>query len=327
MPAARFMLATPANPGAIAVIQLSGDVERVLAALTGRGGWPPGRLRLVSFDGIDEGLAVRLGPSTAQLMPHGGPRVVQRIMARLVELDAAPERDRPFGARELYPEAEDEVEALALAALARASSPLVIDALLDQPRRWRHDAGPLTADDLARSRSLDRLVTPPLVVAAGPPNVGKSTLANRLLGRPMSIELDHPGTTRDYTVARMELAGLVVDWHDTPGLRRADDAIEHEAIEVASRLLDRADFILALTDAAHDWADLPRAADLRVATKSDLGRRPGADLAISALTGAGLAELVRSIRDRLVPPADLDHPGRWLFDERLAGQVGRKTGI
>jgi tRNA U34 5-carboxymethylaminomethyl modifying GTPase MnmE/TrmE len=313
--ACRVLRATAPQPGAIAVLQLIGDVRPVLEAMTGVGSWPTGRSRLVRLDDIDDGIAVRLTDHTAQLMPHGGPRVVQRVIdwltrrgVDLVAADASPP--------EAYPEARDRFEALALAAVARAASPLAVDLLLDQPRRWRQSAE-LTDEDRARSRRLDRLVAPPTVALAGPANVGKSTVSNALLGRSMSIAADGPGTTRDYTSGRIELAGLTVDWHDTPGLDEPGDAIEAEAVNLARALLDRADFVIAMTDAEQRWPRLPRAPDLRVAGKADLRQRDDADLSVSATTGAGIPELVATVRDRLVPPADLEHPGPWLFDPRL----------
>ncbi|MHC4220502.1 MAG: GTPase [Planctomycetota bacterium] len=311
----RVLRATAPQPGAIAVLQLIGEVEPVLEALTGIGDWPPGRARLVRFDDLDEGIAVRLADDLAQLMPHGGPRVVQRMFEWLAHEGVATDVDAAEP-EEMYPEAQDRYEALALAATARAASPLAIDLLLDQPRRWRL-VETLTDEDRARSQRLDRLIQPPVVALAGPANVGKSTLSNTLLGRCMSIAAEGPGTTRDYTAGRIELAGLVVDWHDTPGLREATDAIESKAVELARRLLQRADFLIAMTDAEHDWPVLPRTADLRVAGKRDVVRRDDADLSVSATIGTAIPEFVTAVRDRLVPPADLEHPGPWLFDSRL----------
>ena len=305
---------TAPAPGAIAIVHLRGSVESALAALTGRDDWPPGTARLAAFDEIDEGIAARLDDLTAQLMPHGGPRVVQRLIAKLESLGGRPGGDDPLAA---YPEAEDRIEACMLRTLARAASPLAIDLLLDQPRRWRDDARVVDDATRARSRRLDRLVVPPVVVIAGPPNVGKSTLGNALAGRNVSMEADLPGTTRDYVGARIELAGLVVDLYDTPGRRATGDAIERRAIEIAEGLVARADLLVALTDCEHDWPDLPREADLRVASKADLGRRADADLAISATKGSGMDGLVAAMRDRLVPPADVADAGRWLFDRLL----------
>ncbi len=315
-PACSVVLMTAMRPGAIAILQLAGDVEPVLAAMSGRGPWPVGCARLAGLGSIDQGIIARPAAGVAQIMPHGGVRVVQRLLAWLAERGVERRGAADADPEALFPEARDGFEALALLATARAASPLAVDLVLDQPRRFRAGARP-GPSDLERSRRLNRLIDPPLVVIAGPANVGKSTLSNALLGRSMSIAADAPGTTRDYTCGRVELAGLVVDWHDTPGLRAAPDAIEARAVELAMRLLERADLVVAMTDQAHGWPTLPRPADLRIAGKCDLGRRDDADLCVSALTGDGIDSLVSAVRDRLVSPADLAHPGPWLFDDRL----------
>ena len=325
----RAVVATAPAPGAIAVIELFGSVVPVLADLAGSAGrgdddWPVGRVRLTAIGDIDTGLTGRAAEDVALVMPHGGPRVVQRLVRRLEESGVRVDTPASIDPRRLYPEARDEPEALMLAALARAVSPLAVSLLLDQPSRWRA-AKEFTADDDARSRRLDRLLDPPLVVLAGRPNCGKSTLSNALLGRAASIARDEPGTTRDYTSGLVDLGGLVVRWHDTPGLRPAREPAEREAIVLARRLMARADLIVALGDAEHDWPEserpadgrVARPADLRVASRADLQTRPGADLAVSARTGAGMPELVTAVRDRLVSRDDLAHPGPWRFDERL----------
>jgi tRNA modification GTPase len=319
----RFIQMTGPLPGAIGIVQLHGNVQRLLRELTGQAEWPIGRAKLVRFADVDEGLAVRLASDIAQLMPHGGPRVMQRLDDLLRAHGAIPAGGDERSPRELYPEADDAYEAIALAMIARAASPLAIDLLLAQPAIWRAmNKSPgefLTDEDRARSQRLNRLIDPPLVVLAGPPNVGKSTLSNALVGRSMSIAVDMPGTTRDYTVARIELAGLVVNWHDTPGLRETNDPIEAKAIELAGRLMERADLLLEITDREHDWPTLPRDADVRIASKCDLSRRDDSDVAVSAMTGQGMADLVRIVRDRLVTPSDLDAATHrpWLFDDRL----------
>lgn len=313
-----FITMTGPLPGAIGIIQLHGEVHRLLYEVTGIHKWPVGRSRLVCLRDIDEGLVVRLDDAVAQVMPHGGPRVKQRLQALLEEIGAKQVTQDDVPPAEVYPEAEDAFEAIALLTLSRATSPMAIDLLLEQPEIWRATTG-VTDADRRRSERLNHLIDPPLVVLAGPPNVGKSTLSNALLGRSMSIAVDMPGTTRDYTAARIELSGLVVKWHDTPGLRETGDAIEAKSIELARRLMEQADLLLAITDAEHDWPTLPREPDMRIASKQDVSAREDADVLLSAATGEGIKELVRLVRDRLLPPDDLAAAKvrPWVFDPRL----------
>ncbi len=316
-------LLTARTPGAIAIVQLHGDVVPLLLQVTSVSDWPIGRMRLVNLAGVDEGLAVRLGESIAQFMPHGGIRVIERLMQKLLELGVKLQRVVDADPKALYPEAADSYEAMALAALARAASPQAIDLLLRAPAAWRALQGqPLSEMEQARSQRLNRLIDPPLVVVAGPPNVGKSTLSNLLLGRSMSLAVDMPGTTRDYTSALIELRGLVVRWHDTPGIRRSDDPIEMKAIELARVLIEQADLLVSISDAENDWLgppDLPRKADLMVVNKVDIAGRSDGDLQVSARTGEGIADLVQVVRDVLVPPEDTAAviPERWIYDPRL----------
>ncbi len=315
----RLILATAPRPGALAILQLLGDVEPVLREISGKDDWPVGCTRLATFSDIDEGMVVRLRDDVAELIPHGGMRVQQRLIAWLQTLGIELVESNNCDPMDLFPEAEDELEAIMLHALSRAQSPLAVELLLDQPRRWREVPAEtaFTDQDHARWMRLNRLINPPHVVVCGQANVGKSTLSNALMGRALSLEADMPGTTRDYTAGRLDLAGLVVDWHDTAGLRSTDDPVETRAIELSRHLMAQADLLIALTDAEHDWPDLPRSAELRVANKSDLAARSDADLNISALTGEGMAEFVSAVRDRLVFPTDLTDPSPWRFDERL----------
>ena len=87
-----------------------------------------------------------------------------------------------------------------------------------------------------RDLRLRRLITPARVVVTGPTNAGKSTLLNALAGRAVAIAHHTPGTTRDAVAARIDLAGLVVDWFDTPGVRPDMDPIERAAAELAQRM-------------------------------------------------------------------------------------------
>lgn len=310
----RVVVTTGPNPGAIGLVQVLGPgVVGLLRQLTTIDPWRPGRLRLVDFGGIDQGLAVLLRDDWAQLMPHGGPRVMQKLVERLLELGAVYESAPP--ARQVYPEADSACEAEMLVLLAKATSPAAIDLLLAQPRLWRQWAlapGDDGAAILARSDRLDLLVEPPAVVVVGLPNVGKSTLTNQLLGRAASVVADLPGTTRDWVAGLAELGppdqAVAVRWLDTPGLRRSADPIEQSAIELARRAIEQAAVLIAMRDARTDWpeaAQLPRRPDLWVLNKvddapADYGRgerdRP---LSISALNGSGVGKLERLVLARL----------------------------
>ena len=128
-----------------------------------------------------------------------------------------------------------------------------------------------------------------LVVLAGPPNVGKSSLLNALLGERRAIVSSAAGTTRDSIEEGVEIGGWPVRLVDTAGLRATSDAVEAEGVDRAEALIAQADLVLAL-DCDHPGA-------LRLHAKCDLG--PGEGLPVSALTGEGLAELRAEIAARL----------------------------
>lgn len=344
-------LMTAPNPGAIAIVQLHGaGAAAMLRDLTATHDWPPGRVRFVSLAGIDDGCAVLLRDGSqgmAQVMPHGGLRVVQKLIDALVDRNCT--YCNEMSTRELYPEATNDLEADMLAALARAASPAAIDLLLAQPDLWRnyganrvseitHDQRDVIA---LRSQTLDRLIDAPCVVVVGRPNVGKSTLTNRLMGRSASLVADLPGTTRDWVGGLVELSprpavqnpesAVAVRWLDTPGLRDSDDPIEQRAIELARQVVGGADVLIAMRDADCDWPDpsgLPGAVDLHVVNKSDLSnvRRdndPADVLHVSALTGEGLDELQGRILDRLAL-SEISSASLWAFSPRLRDLI--RTG-
>lgn len=342
----RVTLATANTPGAVAIILLHGPgVADVLSGLTSKNDWPHRRVRLCDFAGIDEGLAVLLHGEAAQLMPHGGPRVVQKLVEHLTRQLGCAYDSRP-DTRALYPEADSPIEADVLDAIARASSPAAIDLLAAQPALWaarlKLDRLPPEQNQLIldRSRTLDRLINPPTVVVVGPPNAGKSTLTNALMGKAVSLVADLPGTTRDWVGGLVELSAdqtntntsshaVAVHWLDTPGLRASDDPIEQRAIALARQQVERADVLIAMRGVDQDWPDasaLPRTPDLWIVNKADeqaltkpsqqAGTDPSSPILISALRVQGLgllqARVIEALRlDRL------DSKALWAFSLAL----------
>lgn len=330
MPACRWRICTPTGAaGAIAVFQLEGDIDHALGAL-GLAPMHPGQVRLRSLPGVADVLAARWDAPTLHLMPHAGAAIQRALADLLIARGIASALDDPPH----YPEASDALEARMLHALARAASPLAIDLLLDQPRRWlqafpagapRPSLMPADADGmLAPARYLNRLVNPPLIVALGPTNIGKSTLVNALAGRAVSIVADEPGTTRDHVGVTLDLAGLVVRYADTPGLRAGAGDIERQAAEIALSLARSADLVLLCGDAGSPPPSVTGISDsLRIALRSDLGRPLWPfDAALSVRESKGLPELVSMIRERLVPQGVLDSPRPWAFWTALEGSDG-----
>jgi tRNA modification GTPase len=140
-----------------------------------------------------------------------------------------------------------------------------------------------------------------VVVLAGPPNAGKSSLLNALARRDVAIVSPIAGTTRDTLEVRLDLAGLPVILIDTAGLRDSADPIEAEGVRRARALVDRADLVLGLRGVDSEPYRIENDAPLlRIATKADL---PGSSLpgeqAISVKTGQGLDELLAEIVARL----------------------------
>lgn len=150
----------------------------------------------------------------------------------------------------------------------------------------------------------ERLRNGALVVFAGRPNVGKSSLFNALLGRERALVSEIPGTTRDTVEAPAEIDGWPVRLADTAGLRDSDDRIERLGIEVSRRYLDAADLVLLCVEAGRaldpgERVLAARESTLLVRTKSDLLEIEPGELGVSAVTGAGLGELCAVMSGRL----------------------------
>jgi tRNA modification GTPase len=155
---------------------------------------------------------------------------------------------------------------------------------------------------LAKSRQGSLLRSGIHVVLAGRPNVGKSSLLNRLAGEERAIVTPIPGTTRDALRESIQLEGVPLVLVDTAGLRAASDLVEQLGIERTQRELQRADLVLAIREALQPESpleDLPAGVPrLEVFNKLDLAPGfvppPGA-VAVSAKTGQGIDGLRASI--------------------------------
>lgn len=148
------------------------------------------------------------------------------------------------------------------------------------------------------------------VVIAGPPNAGKSSLFNALLGRERAIVTPHPGTTRDTIESTVEIGGLAVTLIDTAGQREATDEIERLGIARTNEEIQQADLVLQVEDAREarsaraGW----EATRVVILNKADLldedGRHkaqqgaPGG-LLVSARERSGLEQVEEAIAGRL----------------------------
>ncbi|MBL8709211.1 MAG: tRNA uridine-5-carboxymethylaminomethyl(34) synthesis GTPase MnmE [Rhodospirillaceae bacterium] len=146
------------------------------------------------------------------------------------------------------------------------------------------------------------------VAILGAPNVGKSSLLNRLAGREAAIVSARAGTTRDIIEVKLDLAGYPVLVADTAGLRQSEDEIEQEGVRRALKRAEYADLRLIVFDGA-TWPDFDPdvaaqidAEAIVVLNKAELAK--GADraeiagrslLPVSALTGLGIEDLVAAL--------------------------------
>ncbi|HKA59945.1 MAG TPA: tRNA uridine-5-carboxymethylaminomethyl(34) synthesis GTPase MnmE [Gemmatimonadales bacterium] len=179
------------------------------------------------------------------------------------------------------------------------------------------DEGPVSPDRVRRAwcvvrdRLADLLKTAPegerlregaLLVIAGRPNAGKSSLFNALLGTERAIVTEIPGTTRDAIEAHAVIEGFPFRLVDTAGLRESEERIERMGIEISKRYLETADLILFCRDSeADELPDAETTPVVEVVTKADLPNRPSnrptVQQSVSVVTGYGLAELRRRLAE------------------------------
>lgn len=163
----------------------------------------------------------------------------------------------------------------------------------------------LVAELLATADAGRRLREGGTVVISGPPNAGKSTLFNALLGEPRAIVNERAGTTRDVIEARLDLGGVPVRLVDTAGLQEDPDPIGAEGVRRALEASAEADVRVVLWP-SDDWPppegwEEGGAATVRVRSKADLDEQTagGAVVAVSGVTGEGLPALRRAVLEAL----------------------------
>jgi tRNA modification GTPase len=351
-------IASAPGRGGIGVVRVSGSkVARVATAVTGSLPAPRHATLCVFKDRsgrrIDEGIALYFaaprsytGEDVLELQGHGGPVVMQMLLAACVEAGARLAEPGEFTQRaflegkldlaqseavaDLIDAASREAARSALRSLSGEFSAAVhglvarltelralTEAMLDFPEEdldslHRDDASSrlarIRADlDLlfTRSRQGSLLATGIQVVIAGAPNVGKSSLLNRLAGAERAIVTPIAGTTRDAVREPIEIAGVPIMLIDTAGLRSSTDEIERIGMDRTRKELRGADVVLAVFEAGENntlHEPLPRdAVRIDVYNKADLMPRfrpPGGEypaLTVSAKTGAGLDVLKEAI--------------------------------
>lgn len=167
----------------------------------------------------------------------------------------------------------------------------------------------------------------------GRPNVGKSSLFNRLLGKDRAIVTDIPGTTRDTLSEVFSLNGIPVELIDTAGLRETEDIVEKLGVERTRAAIADADFVLGIIEANHRptldevnfLSQLPL--DLLVINKCDLGFALSEELIeqlsagnacvkVSALTGQGIDDLREHLHVALTAGSQTFFDGGIITNER-----------
>jgi tRNA modification GTPase len=300
------------------------------------------------------------GEDVVEINCHGNPVIIQSVLTRLQELGCRMARPGEFSERAFLNNRLDLSQAEALAAMISAKSAkayamglsqlkgslrqeiddlrlLLIDALTaleaaidfteDTSEEKTPEIPPQIDQAMERMQSLlssysaARVYTEGInVVITGKPNVGKSSLLNSLTGKKKAIVTDIPGTTRDLITDTINIGGIAMHLIDTAGIRKPQNAIEKEGINLVWESLAEADVVIVMLDVskpltdedkiiidknksgnvivAINKIDLPSVWETKTVEK--IFPPKAKFLEISAKSGAGLEELKKTIMDSSV---------------------------
>lgn len=346
-PSGTFQLLTSPGPAAIAVVRVRGPlVERLLRkhlrirAKADPQTWTVGRVFRAELldqagDAIDDMLVSVHAPAPSwdlRLHLHGSPGVV-RCCTELLKAHGLSEQAEAVST--LW-HSENTIEAEAHARLPRMLTLRGVQWLMRQGRLLAETLQTLAAtgdtetarrqcrEIIDRRDIFDWFARPLRVALVGPPNAGKSTLANALADQHVALVSPVPGTTRDWLEIPGEIEGFPVMWLDTAGLRGGSDELEAEAIRRTHDLIATADLALLVLDASS------RSAHVHTYLAAD---QPDLHPACIALNKCDLVEscidtgaaLPAEWHDLAVPISAVQKTGLNLLTARLLEHAGRDS--
>ena len=334
-------LTPPGRAAVAVVLVTGCDAERVVdgcfTPASGRplADLPIGRIALGRWDGPsgEDLIVCRRSQQQIEIHCHGGLAAVNAVIGRLVERGCR----RASWQEWLGRSSGDPIRAAAHIGLAQATTARTAAILLDQyhgalssairtaaaavsSANWNEAADVLDAVLAYRDVGV-HLTGPWRVVLTGRTNVGKSSLINALAGYQRSIVSQEPGTTRDVVTTQTAIDGWPVELSDTAGLRAAEDELESAGMALATASIANADLIVVVHDATNpDGAGhelepaisesisqvQPPPRVIHVLNKIELrpaerDSRAAGSIPTSAVTGAGIPDLVAAIGRSLVP--------------------------
>jgi tRNA modification GTPase len=193
-------------------------------------------------------------------------------------------------------------------------------------------------EELSASFAYGKIVHEGLTLAiVGRPNVGKSSLFNRLVERERAIVTATPGTTRDLVTETVAIGGIPVRLVDTAGIRQALDEAESIGIRKSMEALADADLVLVVVDASEGWTKedgelmgqaqsrpvivVENKCDLKIPTSPKIGEKWGTQAVLtSAVTGEGISELRTEILKHVGGDSAMQETG-FLTNVRHAGLI------